>query len=146
QQALSRLSVRHIAEMLPLRVAENACEEHVGVSWIGLEQYDVGARILPHILGHAHLHPRMDDGAKRLRKNERQSAAARSADGGSFNRAALAAAHSSRVERNERIHAEEQIDTFIESEGGVQRLVERAVDEVLAVDPDRRKKPRQRGR
>jgi hypothetical protein len=57
-----------------------------------------------------------------------------------------AAARAARVERHQRIDAQQEIDAFVESNGRVQRLVERAVDEVLAADVHGRKEARQRGR
>ena len=51
-----------------------------------------------------------------------------------------------RVERHERIDAEQQVDAVVERDRCVQRLVERAVDVVLAVDLDRRKQSGQRAR
>ena len=47
---------------------------------------------------------------------------------------------------HQRIDAEEQIDAFVERDRRVQRLVERAVDEIFAADPHRRKEARQRRR
>src|SRR5205823_5136493 len=90
---------------------------------------------------HPDLHPRMDDGAKRLRQDERRSAAIDLFDGQSAR-----AVGGARVERNQRVDAQQQIDALVERNRRVQRLVERTVDVVLAVDLDWWKQSRQRAR
>src|SRR5436190_6015570 len=59
-------------------------------------------------------------------------------------RASCARSAGRRVERHERIDAQEQLDALVERDRRVQGLVERAVDVVIAVDDHRRKQARQR--
>ena len=56
-QVLPRLLVGRGAKPPPLRITEDAREEHVGVLAVGLEEDNVGMRILAAILFHADLHP-----------------------------------------------------------------------------------------
>ena len=74
EQALPRLAIRRLAQPLALRVAEDVGKKHVGILAIGLEQQDVGVRILAAVFLHADLHARMDDRAKCLRQHQRQPA------------------------------------------------------------------------
>ncbi len=50
-----------------------------------------------------------------------------------------------RVVGDDRVHADHELRPVVERLGGVQRLLERAVDEVVPVDLDGREEPRQRG-
>ena len=99
------------------------------------------SRILPPVLVHPDLHPRVDDGAERLRQHDGEAAVTQLVDGGP-----AVARRAARVERHERIDAQQQIDAFVERDRRVQRLVERAVDEIFVADPHRRKEAGQRRR
>ena len=83
----------------------------------------------------------MDDGAKGLRQDDRQAAFVQLGAGET-----LVLRCPARVERNEGIDAKQKLDTFIERNRGMQRLVERAVDVMFAVDHHGREHPGQRGR
>src|SRR5690349_4373517 len=74
EQALARVAIRGLTQVRTVGIAEDIGEEHVGVFAIGLEQEDVGTRILSPVLFHPDAHPRMNDGAKSLREHQRQSA------------------------------------------------------------------------
>src|SRR6266550_3685950 len=92
-----------------LRIAEDAGEKRVGILAIRFEQQNVRIGILTRIFFHPDLHPRMDDGAKRLQKDERQSATM-----DLFDSQSAGAVGGARVERHERIDAQQEIDAFIE--------------------------------
>jgi hypothetical protein len=106
----------------------------------GLEQDDVGVLVLDVVLGQAGLHARMDDGAEGLRQDHRQAA---------IDQLALPAMPFVRgmpgIEGHQRIDAEHQPRAFLERDGRMQRLLQRAVDIPAAVDLDRRVQPGQRG-
>src|SRR6266542_4398473 len=46
EQALPRLAIRSLAKSFAVRVAEDVDKEHVGILAIGLEEQNVGMRIL----------------------------------------------------------------------------------------------------
>jgi hypothetical protein len=78
----------------------------------------------------------VNDRAKGLREHDRQAAVAQLVDA-----RPAAARRAARVERHQRIDAQQEIDAFVERDRSMQRLVERAVDEVIAADAHRRERP-----
>src|SRR5204863_6448999 len=69
EQALQRVVVRGLAKPSAMRVAEDVGKEHIGVFAIGLEQKNIGVRILPAVFLHSYIHPGMDDRPKSLRQH-----------------------------------------------------------------------------
>ena len=89
------------------------------------------------IVLHADVHPRMDDRAERLPQHERQAAVVELVDGDAAARARrLASKGTSGLTQSS------SVDALVERDRRVQRLVERAVDVVFAVDVHRREQAR----
>ena len=122
-----------------MRVAEDVGKEHIGVFAIGLEQKNIGVRILPAVFLHSYIHPGMDDRPKSLRQHQRQPAVVDFLD-----RQPAVSSGGPRVERHQGIDAEQQLDVLVERDRRMERLVQRAVDVVFAIDFYRREQARQR--
>jgi len=98
-------------------------------------------RILAAVFFHTRFHPGVDDRPERLRQHQWEPAVVDLLDG----QPAVASGRA-RVERHQGIDTEEQVDALIERDRGMERLVQRAIDIVLAVDLDRREQAWQRRR
>ena len=127
-------------QALAVAVTEDIGEEHLRIVPRRLEKDDVGAAILVFVAIHPDLHPGVDDGAESLRKHHGEppvleilllpGAAPRCQFG---------------IEGNQRVDAQYQFGTFLEGDGGMQGLDQRAVDEVVVADADGREESGQGG-
>ena len=122
KQALARLAICGLAQILAARIAENGGEKHGGVLAIGFEQKDVGVGVLRPVSVHADFHPRMHDRTKGLREDHRQAAM-----GQLVSIARIATMRRTRVEGHQRIDAQKQAHAGLQSHRGVQGLIEHAV-------------------
>src|SRR5438105_15727068 len=74
KQALARLAICGLAQILAARIAENGGEKHGGVLAIGFEQKDVGVGVLRTVSVHADFHPRMNVSMNGLRVDHSMTA------------------------------------------------------------------------
>ena len=143
-QILQGVAVAELTDPAAVVEAEGIGEEHLAVVGIRLEDQLVDPRILLRVFRQTDLHARLQQGAEGLRHHRRQAALP---DPVRVDIAAPpgVAVDAGRVERHQRVDADQQIDAAFQQHRGVHGPAQRAVDVVAAAHFHRRIQARQRG-